>query len=218
MPRARSLIAFAAAAAIPTLAHASPNFTSPTFNCSGGSLSSINWGDLITDGTIISVTPLPGALDLMQSFGCPNGTPTADLTGSSFFVNFGSFTDPTEKWADAGIKCAVKDYVITDGTLKFNVAEFDSFLPAVQDVNNNPSTVTEFVGVKMEWKYGETSPGSISWSVDPNGNLIADPLIPPSGVTVSLYGSPAVTPEPSTILLLGTGLAGLANGLRRKKK
>lgn len=91
MPRARSLIAFAAAAAIPTLAHASPNFTSPTFNCSGGSLSSINWGDLITDGTIISVTPLPGALDLMQSFGCPNGTPTADLTGSSFFVNFGSY-------------------------------------------------------------------------------------------------------------------------------
>ena len=216
MARARSLAALAvAAAAVPTLAHSSilPRVQTPTFNCDENG--SINWGDSHTTGSIIIVA-IPGSVDKQTTgFSCDAGLPAVQLNGpGDFTINFGSFGDGSvDKWDIAQKVTPYSDKWFTED--KYKVYDFNLLLPAVMP---SGAKVDNFLGVQWKFVNGDTYPGTPSFQVDENGNLILDPSIPQNGIQVSLYSSPVASPEPTALMLLGTGLAGIAGAFRGKKK
>ena len=218
MARARSLAALAAAAAaVPALANASiaPQIQTPTFNCDQNG--SINWGDDQTTGSIIIVA-IPGSADKQTTgFSCDAGLPAVQLSGpGDFTINFGNFGDGSDatKWSQGAKVVPYSDKWFTDDQGN-KVYDFNFLLPAVMPTGLK---IEDFLGVQWKYKDGDAYPGTPNFEVDANGNLILDPGIPQNGIQVSLYANPVASPEPTAMLLLGTGLAGLAGTFRRKKK
>lgn len=217
MARSRTLFTVAAAAVVPTLSHAAA-FSTPSFSCTSdpaapSTLSSIDWGDFSSNSSIIIV--LDKSHSEEQSFGCSNGTPSKFLSGgTNFQIEFSAPPAGTGlKW-DVGDKFHEKDFTEEDPAGKvYNVAMFDVYMPydAGAKLGDN------FLGIQWKWISGEAAPGAPSFSLDAAGNLILDPSIPPSGVTVSLYNTPQV-PEPGSMLLLGAGMAGLTALWRKKRR
>jgi hypothetical protein len=142
-----------------------------------------------TAGGFVGVGNQPGGGNNFGSFSLPaNVTPQTVAPGTNFLIHI-MFTAP------AGVSPNPVPFMATVmGTVQQNGGGY--FI----DFNNNPTNIT--------WTGGS---GTI-WLNDVSINNFAE------GTTVSITGNiTASVPEPATILLLGSGLAGLMMTSRRRR-
>ena len=228
--RARS-VALLAVAASPLAAHASlnvlPAVQFPSFDCyssaAGGNLSYAG-GELFepllglgssTDKADVAYNPLT----------------CSDKQFVESFANAGDSDYFTVKFSDKAT-----DFTVKLDSVDFKFATFESFIFTKDDVapsfkyfslwdvtldlfkydNNTGAFLGEdkaFIGIQVgsDFKFVDGA----SFKIDDNA-LLFDPLIPDPNAEVSLYNTPAITPEPGSLVLLGTGLLGIGSAMRKR--
>ena len=204
--RARSVIALAIAAAPLAGAHAATIGTpagTPSFNCNAAAAGgTIDWGDGTT-----SLVPLLG---LGSDAGSLKFMPL-DCSNKSFSESLGTNPYFQVAMGDGSVKINSFDYKIQDKTSDdgFKVTLWDIMLkfdaPGV--------AFNDFIGIKITSDTGFVNDGGLK-IID--GALVLDPGNPGGNTVVSLYDTPQVTPEPSSLVLLGTGLLGIGAAVRRR--
>lgn len=99
----------------------------------------------------------------------------------------------------------------TNDYLAFTFIEPDSFWATTG------TNVTFPVGVDVYalLKFPNIPTGPEQWGTTQEGAMYGDPT-PCTGCTVTTTATPTATPEPASLLLFGSGLAGIAGFVRRK--
>jgi PEP-CTERM motif len=212
------------AAALPFAAHAATDFSpTPSIGCStdGGFASTINWGDGLSLGSPnVLVQNSASRVPAVQNFACSGSMYSTAVQGDSFAVNFGAPgtlpADRKDKWI-----VETSEYKEFKFDVEYNVTEFDIYGDVYQILGDGSSILDhkDFIGIKYDSTLGNALSDTNSLFVDTNGDLVLDPPIGGGSGVVELITTPtSPVPEPTSIILFGTGLVAAAQVLRRKSR
>ncbi|HVP44001.1 MAG TPA: PEP-CTERM sorting domain-containing protein [Terriglobales bacterium] len=219
--RARSLVAvLSGVAAFPLAAHAAnPGpIQTPSLSCNSDNfVSGINWGDGSSTG-VPAVQSQPGPVQ--TPFSCANNMYSAGVQGDSFVLNFGNLLPPPDPDLKYELKyellsTSYKEMVVGTPDKWHTTTDFDMYISFYKE---DVLQYKDFIGLKVDSMFGDALSPNNAFLVNEEGQLVLDPPLPGGGFAeLELYNTPQV-PEPGTLALVGTGLAGVAGVLRRKRK
>jgi hypothetical protein len=189
-----------------------PAAGTPSFNCNAAAAGgSIDWGNKT------SLTPYLGLgsssselkYDLL---GCSDNKFSSALGDAAYFQI--KFWDATSqfKYDDRNpFEVKFEDKTNSDG-YKFSLWDVTlNFLK--YDDAGNVSEYKEFIGIQVSSQLKFVDDGALKIT---DGVLYFDPTNPGGNAEVSFYATPQATPEPGSLILLGTGLLGMGATLRRR--
>lgn len=150
------------------------------------------------------------------------GTPKLDDVGTVFggsWTGAGSLTgsDGTDGWLTASVTSGSWGSLPVTGSLAIDQDLWTAYSRAAITFHLGNG------GGSPDWLFFEMSPGTISSSFEllrlsGTGGGLSNIVLWVSLPTGTLAPSPLVTPEPQSLILMGSGLLGLAAFLRRRRR
>jgi hypothetical protein len=168
---------------------------------SNSTLTSLNFDALVAEG--YSLTSVEWSIGTSPG-DSTDGTGTVTGTG---LVSQGTITSGLYGAVDERYEFTLPDILLASGTY---------YLTLQNAVTSNNSFAGWDISNGLSSAYVSYSEGSINWSGGSYDSLIDSEYTGTNSETFNIDGNSTITPEPSSFLLLGSGLAGLA-GLNKRK-
>ncbi len=214
------LLCFAAVASVHADSILYDNSTANSFNSFGSPLG-LESGNIYSEDNSFAITSAATINEIMVGIWVPSGTTLTSLTGGIYTAQFAGGAD-LESISGAP----------TSSTLVQSGFDFDSYdlYKEYFDITSlNLSPGTYYLALLNGTASGA---GQLAWDQSSNVNTSADEWVSfdsviqneytdQSSLTFTLYGSgngTSATPEPSSLLLLGSGLVALAGAILRKSR
>ena len=145
--------------------------------------------------------------DSANSFSTASGTRTATVNGVTSIQD----VDPNQSPVTS-----ISDYFASSNSLVNNTGTVIGQFSDTNGVATTQNVVFTFnqsqLAALIAYLNSTTSPNNLAFGFDPDCHFWNN------GITLKIYTSPAAVPEPATMTLLGTGLAGLYYRRRRRQQ